>query len=86
MTRNVALFGAGATGTRLAETSDTLTVFDLDGGRVQVLVAKGARPGDSAAEAVSVNDDVISRLILQRSSTSPSPARAVSPKASGSEL
>ena len=66
MTQKIALIGAGAMGgaigTRLAETGNMLTVFDLDAERVQALVAKGARPAGSAAEAASVSDYVVSSL------------------------
>ncbi len=66
MTQRIALIGAGAMGgaigTRLVETGNTLTVFDLDAERVLALVAKGARSAGSAAEAVSVSDYVVSSL------------------------
>ena len=66
MTQKVALIGAGAMGgaigTRLAETGNTLTVFDPVVDRVRALVAKGARPAGSAAEAASVSDYVITSL------------------------
>lgn len=66
MTQKIALIGAGAMGgaigTRLADTGNVLTVFDLDAERVQALVARGARPAGSAAEAASVSDFVVSSL------------------------
>ena len=66
MTQKIALIGAGAMGgaigTRLADTGNMLTVFDLDAERVQALVARGARPAGSAAEAASVSDFVVSSL------------------------
>ena len=66
MTQKIALIGAGAMGgaigTRLADTGNILTVFDLDAQRVQALVARGARPAGSAAEAASVSDYVVSSL------------------------
>lgn len=58
MSQRVALIGAGAMGgaigTRLIETGNPLTVFDLDAERVADLVAKGAHAAESAAAAVSV--------------------------------
>ncbi|MYA89283.1 MAG: NAD(P)-dependent oxidoreductase [Boseongicola sp. SB0662_bin_57] len=66
MTQKIALIGAGAMGgaigTRLADTGNVLTVFDLDAERVQALVAKGARPAGSAAQATSVSDYVVTSL------------------------
>ncbi|MYF90221.1 MAG: NAD(P)-dependent oxidoreductase, partial [Boseongicola sp. SB0676_bin_33] len=66
MTQRIALIGAGAMGgaigKRLAETGNMLTVFDLDTERVQALVARGARPAGSAAEAASISDYVVSSL------------------------
>ncbi len=66
MTQGIALIGAGAMGgaigTRLADTGNTLTVFDLDADRVQALVVRGARPAGSAAEAASVSDHVVTSL------------------------
>ena len=66
MTQKVALIGAGAMGgaigTRLAETDNALTVFDLDAVKVQALVAKGARSADSAAEAASASNFVVTSL------------------------
>lgn len=66
MSVNVALIGAGAMGgaigTRLAETGNTLRVFDLDPEKVSALVAKGAISAASAAEAASASDYVITSL------------------------
>ena len=66
MIQKIALIGAGAMGgaigTRLADTGNILTVFDLDVERVQALVARGARPAGSAAEAASVSDYVVTSL------------------------
>ncbi|MBY3237078.1 NAD(P)-dependent oxidoreductase [Rhizobium laguerreae] len=66
MTNRVTLIGAGAMGgaigTRLLETGNTLTVFDLDKAKVQELVDKGAKTAPSAAEAASVSDYVILSL------------------------
>ena len=66
MTQKIALIGAGAMGgaigTRLVDTCNVLTVFDLNAERVQALVARGARPAGSAAEAASVSDYVVSSL------------------------
>ena len=66
MTQKIALIGAGAMGgaigTRLVDTGNVLTVFDLNAERVQALVARGARPAGSAAEAASVSDYVVSSL------------------------
>ncbi len=66
MTQKIALIGAGAMGgaigTRLVDTGNVLTVFDLNAERVQALVAMGARPAGSAAEAASVSDYVVSSL------------------------
>lgn len=66
MTQRIALIGAGAMGgaigTRLASTGNMLAVFDLNAERVQALVAKGARPAGSAAEAASVSDYVVTSL------------------------
>ena len=57
MTNKVALIGAGAMGgaigTRLVETGNVLTVFDLDRAKVQELVDKGANAAASAAEAAA---------------------------------
>ena len=66
MTEKVALIGAGAMGgaigTRLAETVNALTVFDLDKEKVQELVDKGATAAGSAAEAAAASDYVITSL------------------------
>ncbi|PDT81191.1 NAD(P)-dependent oxidoreductase [Sinorhizobium sp. BJ1] len=66
MTNRVALIGAGAMGgaigTRLIETGNQLTVFDLDQARVQELVDIGAKAAASAAEAAAVSDAVILSL------------------------
>lgn len=63
---SVALIGAGAMGgaigTRLVETGNTLTVFDLDQEKVQALVAEGAVAANSAAEAAAGSDYVITSL------------------------
>ena len=66
MSERVALIGAGAMGgaigTRLLETGNALTVFDLDKDKVAALVAKGASAAGSAAEAASESDYVITSL------------------------
>ncbi|MTH98876.1 NAD(P)-dependent oxidoreductase [Roseibium sp. RKSG952] len=66
MSEKVTLIGAGAMGsaigTRLLETGNTLTVFDLDPEKVAVLVAKGAKAGASAAQAASSSDTVVTSL------------------------
>ncbi|WP_047458699.1 NAD(P)-dependent oxidoreductase [Rhizobium rhizogenes] len=66
MSNKVALIGAGAMGgaigTRLAETGNSLTVFDLDKEKVAVLTAKGASAAPSAAQAAAVSDYVILSL------------------------
>ncbi|MEM9550503.1 MAG: NAD(P)-dependent oxidoreductase [Pseudomonadota bacterium] len=66
MTVSVALIGAGAMGgaigTRLAETGNNLSVFDLDAERVQALVDKGASASASAAAAAAQSDYVITSL------------------------
>lgn len=70
MTENVALIGAGAMGgaigARLAETGNTLRVFDLDAEKVNELVAKGAIASSSAAEAAAASDYVITSLNAPR--------------------
>jgi 2-hydroxy-3-oxopropionate reductase len=70
MSVNVALIGAGAMGgaigTRLAETGNTLHVFDLNPERVSALVTKGAVSAASAAEAASGADYVITSLNAPR--------------------
>lgn len=66
MNEKVALIGAGAMGgaigTRLAETGQTLSVFDLDPAKLAPLVERGARAAASAAEAAAVSDYVIVSL------------------------
>ncbi|AGB74874.1 MULTISPECIES: NAD(P)-dependent oxidoreductase [Rhizobium] len=66
MSNKVALIGAGAMGgaigARLAETGNQLTVFDLDKGKVAVLIAKGATAAPSAAAAAAVSDFVVLSL------------------------
>jgi 2-hydroxy-3-oxopropionate reductase len=66
MTNKVALIGAGAMGgaigTRLVETGNELTVFDLDKDKVRELVDRGANTAASAAEAAAVSDYVILSL------------------------
>ncbi|MGP4669261.1 NAD(P)-dependent oxidoreductase [Agrobacterium pusense] len=62
----VALIGAGAMGgaigTRLIETGNQLTVFDLDAEKVAALTSLGAHSASTAAEAASVSDVVILSL------------------------
>ncbi|MDA7424086.1 NAD(P)-dependent oxidoreductase [Thalassococcus lentus] len=66
MSDSIALVGAGAMGgaigQRLLEVGRSLTVFDLDQERVAALVAKGARPAKSAAEAAQGARAVITSL------------------------
>ncbi|MBB3944115.1 2-hydroxy-3-oxopropionate reductase [Rhizobium skierniewicense] len=66
MGNRIALIGAGAMGgaigTRLLETGNHLTVFDLDQQKVQILVDKGASSAKTAADAASVSDYVILSL------------------------
>jgi 2-hydroxy-3-oxopropionate reductase len=66
MTTKVALIGAGAMGgaigARLAETGNTLTVFDPDPAKVAQLVAKGASSAASSAEAAAVSEYVLLSL------------------------
>lgn len=66
MTNKVALIGAGAMGgaigTRLVETGNHLTVFDLDKAKVRELVDKGATAAASAAEAGACSDYIILSL------------------------
>jgi len=66
MGERVGLIGAGvmgyAIGTRLLETGNTLAVFDLDPGKVQALVDKGARAAKSAADAAQGAEFVITSL------------------------
>jgi 2-hydroxy-3-oxopropionate reductase len=63
---NVALIGAGAMGgaigTRLVETGNHLTVFDLDAEKVAALTSLGAESARTAAEAAAVSDVVILSL------------------------
>ncbi|MGP4688819.1 NAD(P)-dependent oxidoreductase [Agrobacterium pusense] len=62
----VALIGAGAMGgaigTRLIETGNQLTVFDLDAEKVAALTSLGAQSASTAAEAASIADVVILSL------------------------
>ena len=62
----VAVVGAGIMGsaiaTRLIETGQTVTVFDLDSAKVQALTDKGALAADSVAEATRASDFVILSL------------------------
>jgi len=62
----VALIGAGAMGgaigTRLIETGNQLTVFDLDAEKVAALTSLGAQSASTAAEAASIPDVVILSL------------------------
>lgn len=62
----VALIGAGAMGgaigTRLMETGNQLTVFDLDAEKVAALTSLGAQSASTAAEAASISDVVILSL------------------------
>ena len=66
MSESIALIGAGAMGgaigTRLLETGNTLSVFDLDPEKVAALVEKGARAAASAADAAAASDFVITSL------------------------
>lgn len=66
MTVNVALIGAGAMGgaigTRLAQTGNRVSVFDLDAEKVAELVAHGAVAATSAAAAAATSDYVITSL------------------------
>lgn len=70
MTVKVALIGAGAMGgaigTRLAQTDNQVSVFDLDGEKVAELVAHGAVAAASAAEAAAASDYVITSLNAAR--------------------
>ena len=63
MSERIGLVGAGAMGgaigTRLLETGNALTVFDLDPEKVAALVAKGAVAAPTAAAAAEGNDFVI---------------------------
>ncbi|AHK03882.1 2-hydroxy-3-oxopropionate reductase [Agrobacterium tumefaciens] len=62
----IALIGAGAMGgaigTRLIETGNHLTVFDLDAEKVAALTSLGAHSAETAAQAASVSDVVILSL------------------------
>ncbi len=66
MSEKIGLVGAGAMGgaigTRLLETGNALTVFDLDDEKVAALVEKGAVAAASAADAAKGNDFVITSL------------------------
>lgn len=66
MTKKIALIGAGAMGgaigTRLLETGNAVTVFDLSEDAMAALVAKGAAAAASAAEAAASSDVVITSL------------------------
>lgn len=66
MTQKIGLVGAGAMGgaigTRLLETGNTLSVFDLDEAKVADLSAKGAVAAGSAAAAAADADFVITSL------------------------
>lgn len=66
MSLKIALIGAGAMGgaigARLAQTGQSLSVFDLDQNKVAELVAHGATAAVSAAEAARVSDYVITSL------------------------
>lgn len=66
MSEKIALIGAGAMGgaigTRLLQTGNALTVFDLDAEKVDALVALGATSADSAAAAAAEADFVITSL------------------------
>lgn len=65
-TSRVALIGAGAMGgaigTRLLETGNHLTVFDLDKEKVAALTGRGAHAASTAADAASASDVVILSL------------------------
>jgi len=66
MSNKVALIGAGAMGgaigTRLVETGNRLTVFDLDKDKVAALTARGATPAATAAAAAACSDFIILSL------------------------
>jgi len=70
MSESIALIGAGAMGgaigRRLLETGNSLTVHDLDADRVADLVAIGAVPASSAADASQKADFVITSLNSSR--------------------
>lgn len=66
MSNKITLIGAGAMGgaigTRLVQTGNHLTLFDLDPEKVAVLTALGAAFAKTAAEAAAVSDVVILSL------------------------
>ncbi|MEM9320733.1 MAG: NAD(P)-dependent oxidoreductase [Pseudomonadota bacterium] len=66
MSLKIALIGAGAMGgaigTRLLETGNSLSVFDLDSEKVAALVERGASEAQSAADAASQSDYVVTSL------------------------
>ncbi|MEM6986237.1 MAG: NAD(P)-dependent oxidoreductase [Pseudomonadota bacterium] len=66
MTTPIALIGAGAMGnaigTRLLETGQRLTVFDIDTEKVVALVDLGATAAASAADAAAASEEVILSL------------------------
>ncbi len=70
MSLKIALIGAGAMGgaigTRLAQTGQTLHVFDLDKEKVAELVAHGVIAAQSAADAAAQSDYVITSLNAPR--------------------
>ncbi len=70
MSERIGLVGAGAMGgaigTRLLETGNALTVFDLDPEKVAALVEKGAVAAATAADAAKGNDFVITSLNASR--------------------
>ena len=70
MSERIGLVGAGAMGgaigTRLLETGNALTVFDLDPEKVAALVERGAKAATTAAEASRGNDFVITSLNSSR--------------------
>lgn len=79
MAERVALIGAGAMGgaigTRLLETGQSLSVFDLDHAKAAKLTAKGAKAAASAAEAAASAEFVIFSLnaanIVERAAFGP---------------
>jgi 2-hydroxy-3-oxopropionate reductase len=70
MTLDVALIGAGAMGgaigTRLLQTGQSLTVFDLDPEKVAALVKLGAKAAPTAAAAAAASDYIITSLNAPR--------------------
>lgn len=66
MKERIALIGAGimgqAIGARLLECGHSLAAFDIDPAKVSALVAKGAQPAASPAEATRTSDFVILSL------------------------